>query len=183
MTVLGEYPAQPAQRGRWMAIRHAIIGSLLLVASAFASAGELPFTILPISVGSDWSESSLYRVFRTEEDALAHLPRSSGCDDTCVRAMIEPVDFSRDMLGVIAPRGRGQKTYDVSLTAVRANQNTIDVSFLELRHGPSQSEVLCAVITVMPTPIALIVIPRSDLPVRFFRARADVICEKEVEVR
>ena len=166
-----------------MALRHAIVGSLLSALSAFANGAHLPFVVLPVSVGSDWSESSFYRVFRTEEEFLAHLPRSSGCDDACVRAFIESVDFSRDMLVVIAPRGRGQNTYDVALTAVRATQDTIDVSFLELRHGPSQSEVLCAVITVMPIPIALIAIPQSDLPVRFFRARADVICENEVEVR
>jgi hypothetical protein len=86
------------------------------------------------------------------------------------------------MLVVIAPRGRGQNTYNVALTDVRVGQDTIDVSFLELRHGPSEGEMLCGVILVMPMPIALIAIPRSDLPVRFFRSRADVICERPVEV-
>ena len=166
-----------------MALATAALALLFSTTSAFPDGLEVRFAVLPVAVGSDWSETSFYRVFRTEEEFLANWPRSHDCDDACAKVPIESVDFSRSMVVVIAPRGRGQNTYDVALTDVRAGHGTIDVSFLELRHGPGQSDLLCGVITIMPTPIALIAIPRSDLPVRFFRARADVICEDQVEVR
>ena len=159
------------------------LGLLLSATHTLVSGAELPFTNLPLFVGSDSAERSLYHVFRTEKEFLAHWPRPDGCDDSCVLALIERVDFSQSMVVVIAPRGRGQDTYKVAVTDVSASQDTIVVTFLELRHGPSKGDLLCGVLTIVPTPIAMIAIPRSDLPIRFFRTRAEVNCEQPVEVR
>jgi len=166
-----------------MAHTRAALALVVWTASAFADETVQPFISLPVAVGGNWSETSLYRVFRTEDEFVAGWPRTGRCDDQCVRALIAPVDFAREMVVVIAPRERGQAAYDVTVTEVTQTQDSIDVSFLELRRGPSQGDMLCAVITVMPNPIALIAIPQSDLPVRFQRSRADVLCEPQVEVR
>src|SRR5687767_11491728 len=87
-----------------------------------------------------YTAESLYRVYRSAEDFLANWPRESSCDDACARAIIAPIDFTRNMLIVIAPRGRGQETYDVVVTTVAASHDTLDVTFLELRHGKSTGD-------------------------------------------
>jgi hypothetical protein len=83
---------------------------------------------------------------------------------------------------VIAPRDRGQATYDVVVTGVTAKPGTIDITFLELRHGEPKDGMLCGVTLVMPRPSVALLISRSDHPVRLFRQRADVICEDPTQV-
>ncbi len=71
----------------------------------------------------------------------------------------------------------------MAVTGITATNDTIDVTFLELRHGKSTGEVLCGVLLVVPTPAIAILAPQSDKRVQFFRRRADVICEEEVQVQ
>jgi hypothetical protein len=163
--------------------------ALTLSLLATASPGEpdgpvLRFSVFPGAVGGGFSTSdSTFRVFRNAADFLANWPRNSECDDRCASSVIAPIDFSRDMLVILAPRGSGQETYDVVVTAVTASSVSIDVGFLELRHGEPRGGVLCGVILTVPQPAVAITVAQSDQPVRFFRRRADVICEQATQVQ
>jgi hypothetical protein len=162
---------------------------LTLALLATAGGGEpdgpaIPFSVFPEAVGSSFDTSeSLFRVFRSAADFLAEWPRDSECDDGCAQSIIAPVDFARNMLVIIAPRDPDQDTYDVGVTAVTASHGSIDVRFLELRHGESKDGVLCGVILTMPRPAIAILVAQSDKPVRFFRSRADVVCEHAMQVQ
>ncbi|HKX99567.1 MAG TPA: hypothetical protein VJL86_07600 [Steroidobacteraceae bacterium] len=141
-------------------------------------------TIFPAAVRAHFStQESLYHVYRSPEDFAANWPRESSCDAACAHAIVAPIDFTQYMLVVIAPRGRGQQTYDVAATAVAESSETIDVTFLELRYGKSTGHLLCGVILTVPQPAISILVPRSDKEVRFFRRRADVLCEEPVQVQ
>src|SRR5918995_4278042 len=138
-----------------MALSSTILAlAVLATASLSTSDGlALPFSMFPAAVTAGFDTSdSLYRVFRNAADFLDGWPRSSNCDRNCAEAIIAAVDFARNMLVVIAPRDRGQETYDVVVTAVIADGKSVDVSFLELRHGKSRGEVLCGVILTVPQP-------------------------------
>ena len=139
--------------------------------------------MFPAATGRDfYTEESLYRAYRSAEDFLTDWPRASSCDDACARAVIAPVDFARHMVIVIAPRGRGQETYDVAVNGIDATNVTIDVAFLELRHGEATGNMFCGVTLTVPQPAVAILLPQSDERVQFFRRRADVICEDAVQV-
>jgi hypothetical protein len=171
-----------------MALSLAALTLTLLAAteSAGSSAGAPALvSIFPAAVGPGFqTHESVYGVYRSAEDFLTNWPRASSCDDGCAQAVIAPVDFTRHMIIVIAPRGRGQETYDVAVTGVAERESTLDVTFLELRYGgPTTGEVLCGVLTTVPQPARAILVPQSPKRVQFFRRRADVICEKEVQVQ
>ncbi len=163
--------------------------ALALAAVAAANAYEpdgvtLSYSVFPeVTREGVWTDESKYRAFRNSDEFLAVWKRQTDCDDSCARSILSSIDFTRNMLVVIAPRGRGQDTYDVVITAVTASQDSIEVSFLELRHGEARDGVLCGVLTAMPHPTLAILVSQSTKPVRFFRRRADVICEQPVEVK
>jgi hypothetical protein len=87
------------------------------------------------------------------------------------------------MLVVIAPRDRGQDTYDVVIFDVVMVKSYVAVTFIELRYGESQGTLLCGIVTVAPQPSVALLVPQNPNPVRFFRKRADVLCEETVEVK
>jgi hypothetical protein len=166
-------------------ITSALTLALLATADAYEPGGPaLSFSVLPdITVEGFSTRESVYRVFRSADEFLGTWRRSSNCDNSCARSIIASIDFAQNMLVLIAPRGSGQATYDVVVTAVTSSQGSIDVSFLELRHGEPKDGLLCGVILTMPTPTVAFLVSRSDGPVRFFRRRADVICERAFEVQ
>jgi hypothetical protein len=168
-----------------MALTDAALGFALLAATGGSElANAVPtFAVVPNVVGDNFrTTESLYRVYRDADDFIASWPRNSDCDDACARSTIAEIDFSSDMLIVIAPRESGQETYDVAVTAVATGQGITYVRFLELRHGPPRDGLMCGVILTVPQPAVAILVPRTELPVRFLRRRADVICENETEV-
>jgi hypothetical protein len=162
--------------------------ALSLALLATTSVGEtentaLTFSVFPAAVGDNFDTTdSLYGVFRNAEDFLRSWPRAADCDARCARSIVAQIDFAQDMLVVIAPRDRGQETYDVVVTGVMASASTIDISFLELRHGEPRGGMLCGMVLVMPRPSVALLLSQSDLPVRLFRRRADVVCEEPTQV-
>jgi hypothetical protein len=141
-------------------------------------------TIFPAAVRAHFTtKESLYHVYRNADDFAANWPRESSCDAACAHAIAAPIDFTQHMLVVIAPRSGGHLTYDVVVTGVAEGSETLDVTFLELRRGKSTGHVLCGVTLTVPQPAISILLPRSDKEVRFFRRRADVICEESVQVQ
>ena len=149
--------------------------------AATSDSPQRQFTVFVPAVGESFNtDESVYDVYRSLEYFVSHWPRDQACDDSCARAVVASVDFTRDMLLLIAPRGRGQDTYDVVVHEVTEQDDGLDVNFIELRHGAPRDGLMCGVLLVMPTPAIALLVPQSSKPVRFYRRRAEVVCEEPV---
>ena len=164
----------------------------LLAASVFAFGADAqepvtptrPFSIFSPATSSEffYTQESVYDVYRSADDFVSRWPRDDRCDNSCARAIATQIDFTHEMLLLIAPRGRGQETYDVVVHTAGESDDAVWVKFIELRHGEPRDGLMCGVILIVPQPAVALLVPQSSKPVRFLRRRADVICEHDFEV-
>jgi hypothetical protein len=169
-----------------MAYRIALVAVGFLALGADATTSDISprrFSVFVPAVGEGFhAEESVYEVYRSLEDFISRWPRDQSCDDSCARNIVATIDFTREMMLLIAPRGRGQDTYDVVVHELMEQDDGLDVNFIELRHGMPRDGLMCGVILTMPRPAIALLVPQSSKPVHFYRRRADVICEEPVLV-
>ena len=171
-----------------MALRTALLGLGILAFGADAQmhvTPSQPFSIFGPATDRElfFTKESLYEVYQSAEDFLSRWPRQETCDDSCARGIAAHIDFSREMLILIAPRARGQETYDVVIHTAEDSDDAMLVHFIELRHGTPRDGLMCGILLTAPQPAVALLVPQSSKPVRFLRRRADVICEHEVQVK
>jgi hypothetical protein len=115
-----------------------------------------------------------FRVVRSQQEwkALWQPAVSNPSSNLGPEGASPDVDFSKYTVLIAALGSRGSGGYTVTIRNARDDGTVIQVSVLEVRpRGPA-----CAVTTEISYPATAVLIPRTNKPVRFEMASADLDC-------
>ncbi len=84
---------------------------------------------------------------------------------------VPPVDFSREMVLLAALGDRPSGGFGVAIREVTFDGSTVGAAVVETRPGPR-----CIVTAVVTQPVAVVTVPRSDVPVVFLDRAVTADC-------